>query len=101
MLPELAPGDGLIAIWSPLLEPGDIVVTVDPDDEARILVKRVVRLRAEAIEVEGDNSAVSRDSRSFGAIPRASVLGRVVYRYRPASAVTSFRRDQVRDGSVR
>ncbi|MHB8244599.1 MAG: S26 family signal peptidase [Acidimicrobiales bacterium] len=92
MMPVLAPGDGLVAVRLPLLEPGDIVVIVDPDDEARILVKRVAGLGSKTIEVAGDNSAVSRDSRSFGEIPRSSVLGRVVYRYRPSSAVTRFRR---------
>jgi nickel-type superoxide dismutase maturation protease len=84
MVPELAPGDRLLAVKLPVLEPGDIVVFADPEEMERYLIKRVTRLHAETIEVEGDNAAASRDSRCFGPISRRQVLGRVLYRYHPA-----------------
>lgn len=90
MLPELAPGDRLIALRSPVLEPGDIVAVTDPAQPGRILVKRVAGLRAETIEIAGDNAGVSRDSRHFGPVSRRQVLGRVIYRYQPPDAVRSF-----------
>ncbi|MGO9558108.1 MAG: S26 family signal peptidase [Acidimicrobiales bacterium] len=86
MIPELAPGDRLLAVKLPVLEAGDIVALTDPAEPSRILVKRVTRLHAVTVEVEGDNGAVSRDSRVFGAVSRRQVLGRVVYRYHPREA---------------
>ena len=59
---------------------GDIVVLNDPRG-GRQLVKRVVRVEADEIWVEGDNRLDSTDSRTFGAVPRASVVGRVTCRF--------------------
>ncbi len=86
MLPSLAPGERLLIWRTPVLEEGDIVALHDPASKRRLLVKRVVRLEAERVEVEGDNSAASRDSRHFGPVPRRLVIGRAVYRYHPPSA---------------
>ena len=86
MIPELAPGDRLVAVRLPVLEVGDIVAVTDPAEPGRILVKRVARLHALTVEVKGDNGAVSRDSRAFGPVSRRQVLGRVVYRYQPRDA---------------
>jgi hypothetical protein len=60
-----------------------MVVIDDPELPGRALVKRVSRLGVGWLEVSGENETESRDSRSFGALPRASVLGKVVYRYHP------------------
>lgn len=67
---------------------GDVVVLRDPEREGRYLIKRVatppLAPRAstpDAVWVQGDNTAESRDSRSFGAVPRASIIGRVWRRY--------------------
>ena len=92
MLPELSPGDRLVAVRTPVLEPGDIVAISDPDMPDRVLVKRVSRLGALSIEVSGDNSAASRDSRTFGAVGRREVLGRAVYRYHPPARAGRLRR---------
>jgi nickel-type superoxide dismutase maturation protease len=83
MVPELAPGDRLVVVRWPALEPGDVVALRDPGEPGRILVKRVSRLHAATIEVRGDNTGASRDSREIGAISRGDVIGRVVYRYHP------------------
>ncbi len=92
MVPELAPGERLLAVRSPVLETGDLVAVVDPEDRARLLVKRVHRLHAMAVEVRGDNEGASRDSRQFGLVPRRDVIGRVVLRYHPPGALRWFRR---------
>lgn len=92
MLPELSPGDRLLVLRAPVLVEGDIVALRDPSEPARLLVKRVHRLLAQAVWVEGDNEGASRDSRHFGPVPRAFLLGRVVYRYHPAARSGPLRR---------
>lgn len=96
MLPSLAPGDRLLVLKSPVLEEGDLVALFDPDDEERLLVKRVATLGALEVEVLGDNPGASRDSRQFGSVPREKVLGRVVYRYHPAAAAGRLARAKAR-----
>jgi hypothetical protein len=100
MLPSLAPGDGLVALSWPVLEPGDIVALRDPEEADRILVKRVSRLHAETVEVLGDNESASRDSRLFGPVSRRDVLGLVVYRYHPAGSAGMIPLRSKYDGSV-
>lgn len=92
MIPELAPGDRVVAFCWPRLEPGDLVAAADPEVPGRVLVKRVARLGAETVELAGDNAAASRDSRHFGPVSRRQVLGRVLWRYHPAEAAGAFRR---------
>jgi nickel-type superoxide dismutase maturation protease len=85
MQPALRPGDRLlIATW---LRPrrGDIVLLRDPEAFSTLIVKRVASVTPDGnLDVRGDNPNVSRDSRFFGHVPRALVLGRAVYRYLPA-----------------
>ncbi len=84
MQPALRPGDRLlVASWLAPRE-GDIVVFRDPEAHNTFVVKRVRRLSADNVEVRGDNPYVSRDSRHFGPVPKALVIGRAVYRYLPA-----------------
>gem|GEM_PF-156353 len=84
MVPEYAPGDRVIVRKTHQLAVGDVVAVRDPDEPDRYLVKRVVALERRAIRVEGDNTGASRDSRHFGPVPEALVVGRVVGRYRSA-----------------
>jgi type IV secretory pathway protease TraF len=49
------------------------------------LLKRVSAVDGDAVTVLGDDPASSTDSRTFGPVPRSSVLGRVVYRYAPGA----------------
>ena len=65
--------------------PGDVVVAADPREPSRLLVKRVRRIAADGLIVQGDHAdpAESTDSRQFGPIPPAAVLGRPVLRYAP------------------
>ena len=64
---------------------GDVVVLRDPEREGRYLLKRVAiaqdGLGADAafggrVYVLGDNAAESRDSRAFGPLPAAAIIGK-------------------------
>jgi nickel-type superoxide dismutase maturation protease len=95
MLPSFEPGDRLLVARLPRrrrLSAGDVVVVVDPRLPSRRLVKRVTSVASVGYRVEGDNAAASTDSREFGPVPRAAVLGRPIYRYAPPDRVTRLRR---------
>jgi len=90
MAPTLLDGDRLVVLvrpWGPPAVPlvGDIVAAPDPRCPDRVLVKRVTRVDrgAGSIELRGDAPDASTDSRDFGPVPLASVIGRVVHRYGP------------------
>jgi nickel-type superoxide dismutase maturation protease len=93
MSPALADGDRLL-LWRShsRLRPGDLVALRDPHDSGRLLVKRVASLGSTGLVVHGDNPDWSRDSRSFGTVPRASIIGRPVYRYHPPARAGRLRR---------
>ena len=82
MTPTLRPGDRLLVVR---LRPriGDVVAVRDPREPSRTMLKRVTTLDGDRVEVRGDNADASTDSRAFGPLPRALVLGRAVYRYAP------------------
>lgn len=83
MRPTLEEGDRLLVVRDGRARPGDLVVVPDPRDPGRLVVKRVVVASAAGLTVRGDNPRASTDSREFGAVPKAGVRGRVVYRYAP------------------
>jgi signal peptidase I len=90
MAPALEPGDRLVVVGIPWLppprpRPGQVVAVGDPRDPRRLLIKRVraVRHHDDTLEVVGDAPEASTDSRTFGPVPRSSVVGRAVYRYAP------------------
>ena len=90
MVPALQPGDRLVVVgapWSPppWPSPGQIIALTDPREPSRILVKRVgaIHVRDGTLEVAGDRPEASTDSRTFGPVPRSSIVGRVVFRYGP------------------
>ncbi len=86
MRPGLEPGDRLLVVGFLKVRAGDVVAVVDPRDGERVLVKRVESVDPTgSLTVLGDNPAASTDSRTFGAVDPALVLGRAVYRYWPAS----------------
>lgn len=61
---------------------GEVVVVRDPEVAARWLVKRVWRVDADGrLDVRGDNTVESRDSRAFGTVAASEVEGRVCWRY--------------------
>jgi len=83
MRPALEPGDRLLVAGFLRPRPGDVVAVVDPRDGDRVMVKRVAAVDAGGVTVLGDHADASTDSRTFGSVDRALVLGRVVYRYWP------------------
>ena len=100
MAPALRAGDRLLILRALRLHRGDVVAVRDPRLPSRVLVKRVAAVPGEAVTVAGavlragrgyvvlgDNLPASTDSRTFGAVPRRLVLGRLVWRY-SASAAT-------------
>lgn len=80
MIPTLAPGERVLVRNDGPIVLGDIVVF---QHESQFDVKRVLRIEAEGIFVQGDNDLVSTDSRSYGLIPFEDVLGSVTYRLWP------------------
>lgn len=95
MAPALLPGDRLVVVGRPLWarlttggrwpSVGEVVAVRDPRRPDRILVKRVgsVDRAAGTLTVLGDAPG-STDSRTFGPVPRSSLVGRALYRYAPA-----------------
>jgi nickel-type superoxide dismutase maturation protease len=83
MAPGLVDGDRLLVAPALTLLVGDVVAARDPRHPARILVKRIAAEGPQGLDLRGDNATFSTDSRHFGPVPRALVLGRVVYRYAP------------------
>jgi len=88
MRPTIEPGDYvLVNRWAYRVRPprrGDLVVVRDPELSDRFLVKRVSETQASTqIRLEGDNAAVSRDSRAFGAVPLDRIVGKVWLRLKP------------------
>jgi nickel-type superoxide dismutase maturation protease len=93
MAPTLLPGEWLLverrtySIRPPRV--GEIVLAADPRDPSRELIKRVVSLddASQTLQLAGDASDASTDSRSFGALHIVQVRWRVVGRYWPRSRV--------------
>lgn len=83
MLPHLQPGDRLVVIPLRRAHPGQIVAVRHPRDSGQVLVKRVWAVGPAGVDVRGDHAAQSTDSRSFGPVAPASIVGRAVYRYFP------------------
>jgi nickel-type superoxide dismutase maturation protease len=83
MSPAFAAGDRLLVVPVSDIEAGQIVAVRDPRDLRRVLVKRVRAAGPDGVDLRGDNEAASTDSRQFGPVPPANIVGRVVYRYFP------------------
>jgi nickel-type superoxide dismutase maturation protease len=92
MRPTLEPGDRLLVLAWRRIRAGDLVALADPREPARTLVKRVGRVDDASLTVLGDDPAASTDSRSFGPVPRRTVLGRAVYRYAPGERAGPIKR---------
>jgi len=90
MTPTLRPGDRLrVDVGAYRRRPpavGEIVVLVDPEVPDRWLVKRVAAVDRSGgtVEVRGDAVERARDSRNFGPVPVASLVGHAYRLYSPA-----------------
>ena len=80
MIPTLAPGERVLVRNDGPMVLGDIVVF---QHKSQFDVKRVLRIEADGIFVQGDNDLVSDYSITYGLIPFDAVLGTVTYRLWP------------------
>ena len=87
MAPTLRPGDLLVAerltYCRRAPRNGEIVLVADPRDPARELIKRVVGVEADGVELRGEDPVRSTDSRTFGPVPASAIRWRAVARYWP------------------
>ena len=84
MLPGLRPGDCLLVSVRAHVHPGDVVVARRPLVPGLLLVKRAVRRADGGWWLLSDNAAEGLDdSRVFGVLPDACVVGKVLFRYYP------------------
>lgn len=88
MRPTLEPGDWLLVDPDGYRQrpprPGELIVAPDPREADRLLLKRVAGLDAGGrLLLSGDAGDASTDSRTFGAIDAAAVLGRAWFRVWP------------------
>ncbi|GGZ85016.1 hypothetical protein GCM10010329_00630 [Streptomyces spiroverticillatus] len=87
MVPTLRHRDQVLVHWGAVVRVGDVVVLRHPLRQDLLVVKRVVERREGGWWVLGDNQDEEvSDSRAFGVVPPALVLGRVRARYRPVRA---------------
>lgn len=100
MMPALAHGDRLVVVRARRPRIGDLVALHDPVEPTRLLVKRVVAFVPGGVEVRGDNQAVSRDSRTFGPVAPARLVGRAVYRYSPPARAGLIRQSGSSSGTL-
>ena len=84
MEPALREGDRLLVL-PPRRQPrvGEVVVLRDPRDANHLLLKRVAAVSDREVTVMGDRRDHSTDSRYFGDVPIADVIGRAAFRYAP------------------
>lgn len=83
MLPTLADGDEVLHRLDGRFEIGDIVVAHHPLTRDVMLIKQVAAGDEHRVRVLGLNPRQSTDSRSFGAVARALIVGRVTCRLPP------------------
>ncbi|MGE0600313.1 MAG: nickel-type superoxide dismutase maturation protease [Dehalococcoidia bacterium] len=96
MLPALEAGDWVLvdehAYRARMPRRGHIVVAPDPREPERLLIKRIAAVDLHGdVQLAGDNWAESTDSRAFGPVPAATVIGRVRWRYWPVGRAGKVR----------
>lgn len=75
MWPTLTEGDVVLASGFLPVTPGSVVVA---DVENKEVIKRVHAISSDHVELLGDNSDYSRDSREFGLVHKSAIKGVVV-----------------------
>ena len=85
MVPELHDGDEVLvnprAYLRGTAAVGDVVLVSHPTRAATRIIKRVSAVRTEGLTLLGDNPDESTDSRHFGPVSVARVLGQVIARF--------------------
>jgi inner membrane protease subunit 1 len=88
MEPALRAGDWIVV--RKLSRPprvGDVVLVRDPRDRENLMLKRVSGVADGTCTILGDRPEESTDSRTFGPVPVANVLGRALFRYAPIGRI--------------
>ncbi len=81
MRPVLEPDDEVLIDPRAVLAAGDLVLARHPFRKDTRIIKWVRALSDEGAHLEGLNLNYSTDSRSFGAVPKDHLLGKVVGRF--------------------
>lgn len=88
MSPTLQPGDRLVTLRTCRRpRPGGLALSPDPRVPERLLIKRVHALAGGRVELRGDDTFTSTDSRTFGTVPVGAVEACVAFRYHPTGRV--------------
>lgn len=82
MEPSTASGDWWLVRRTQRVRPQQVIAFRHPLRPSLIVVKRAIRPVEDGWWVEGDNARFSDDSRTFGPVPKACIIGRLVWRYR-------------------
>jgi nickel-type superoxide dismutase maturation protease len=84
MQPAVRPGDWLLVWRTRRVRAGHLVIARNPENPEMLVIKRATRRLPDATWwLESDNKETAAvDSRRFGSVPRAAILGRVLFRYR-------------------
>ena len=91
MEPTLWAGDWIVvSATSRPPRVGEIVLVRDPRNPENLMLKRVFAVADGACTLLGDRLEESTDSRTFGPVPLANVLGRALFRYAPIGRIGWF-----------
>jgi phage repressor protein C with HTH and peptisase S24 domain len=77
MIPTYAPAERVLIWYGAKYKVSDVIIWTNQE---RLELKRITRIEDDLIFVEGDNKEVSVDSRNYGPIRSAQIIGKVVYR---------------------
>ncbi len=78
MEPFLKEGDRVLLLRTKNIKKGDIAVFAAAE---RDCIKRVASVTRSSFFAEGDNKQESTDSRHYGGLSKAQVVGKVLWRY--------------------
>ncbi|MEN9741234.1 MAG: hypothetical protein RIR66_190 [Actinomycetota bacterium] len=78
MIPSYAPGEVVLVKYGTTFNVGDAVLIKFTH---RTDIKRVKELLGNRVVVQGDNEAVSIDSRNYGPVKNDLIIGKVIYRF--------------------
>ena len=85
MLPLLQPGDEILfaphAYKKSKPQVGDVIVALHPLQKNLTIVKRIIEIEGDRYFVVGDNLSFSTDSRHWGKIGLANIIGRVTSKF--------------------
>ena len=79
MMPTLKNGDSVLIDTKAKIGIGDLVLANHPYKSSVKIIKRITDItRTGELKLTGDNPAESTDSRTFGRVSKANLIGKVV-----------------------